>query len=80
MAEYTKKAFQVFCKRVLAAQLIEVLARPSPQEIPDDESDNYLENDEVSNDTPNERKNQGEEGEGKNTNFKFTRQMISQLK
>jgi len=28
VAEYTKKAFQMFCKRVLAAQLIEVLSRP----------------------------------------------------
>jgi hypothetical protein len=27
VAEYTKKAFQVFCRRVLAAQLIEVLSR-----------------------------------------------------
>ena len=35
VAEYTKKAFQVFCKRALAAQLIEVLARPKIKEIAD---------------------------------------------
>ena len=32
VAEYTKKAFRVFCKRVLAAQLIEVLSKPKQKE------------------------------------------------
>ena len=32
VAEYTKKAFQVFCKRVLASQLIDILARPRQKE------------------------------------------------
>ena len=49
MAEYTKKAFQVFCKRVLAAQLIEVLARPKLKEVPEVESENYFDIDELSN-------------------------------
>lgn len=49
VAEYTKKAFQVFCKRVLAAQLIEVLARPKLKEVPEVESENYFDIDELSN-------------------------------
>jgi hypothetical protein len=44
VAEYTKKAFQVFCKRMLAAQLIEVLGRPKAKEMEVLESDNEVEN------------------------------------
>ena len=49
----------MFCKRTLAAQLIDILSRPKlKKEVLDTDSENGVDNESLSNDSPADRKNQ----------------------